>query len=55
MIRSVAELTNFNFEEIFQMQALEYFMYLRYVNEKRRREYLQAKKEEARIRAMRRK
>ncbi len=55
MIRSVAEVTNFNFEEIWQMSAIEFFTYLRYVNEKRRREYLEIKKEEARARAMRRK
>lgn len=55
MIRSLAEITNFNFEEIFSMRAIEFFMYLRYLNEKRRREYIQAKKEEARIRAMRKK
>ena len=32
MIRSLAEITNFNFEEIFSMRAIEFFMYLRYLN-----------------------
>lgn len=53
MIQQVAEVTNFNFDEIFRMPAADFFAYVRYINEKRRREYVQMKKDEARLRAMR--
>ena len=54
MIRSVAETTNFNFEDIFRLSALEFFGYLKYINERARRQIIEQKKMEAQARAGRR-
>jgi hypothetical protein len=51
MIEAVSNLTKFNFDEIFHMPASDFLTYLRFINEKRRREYMQQKKEEAAMRA----
>lgn len=55
MIRAVAEVTNFTFEDIYNISASDFFFYIAYLNERARRQEIQQKKEEARLRAMRRK
>lgn len=55
MISVVSDLTKYDFGKVYDMPAMEFFAYIQYINEKRRREYIEAKKEEARIRSMRRK
>lgn len=51
MIEEVARTTNFTFEDIFRMPAEDFFAYISYINERTRREFLDRKKQEARLRA----
>ena len=51
MISAVAELTKFNFEEIFQMPAQDFIVYIKFVNERNRREAERQRMEIAKMRA----
>lgn len=51
MIRDVAKMTNFTFEEVYRLPAAEFFVYIRFINEERRREYVKQMKEQAQMRA----
>ena len=52
MIAAVSELTRFNFDEIFSMPAMDFLMYLRFINIRNRKEYLEKQKEVAQMKAM---
>lgn len=49
-LKAVAELTNYNFSEIYEMPALEFFTYVRYVNFDRKRQEREIKKAQKRKR-----
>lgn len=51
MIRDVAKMTNLTFEEVYRLPAAEFFVYIRFINEERRREYVKQMKEQAQMRA----
>lgn len=51
MIRDVAQMTNFSFEEVFRIPVADFFVYVRFLNEERRREYVRQMKEQAQMRA----
>lgn len=51
MISSVAELTNFNFDEIYKMLAQDFLIYIKFVNERNRREAERQRIEQAKMRA----
>lgn len=51
MIRDVAQMTNFSFEEVFRLPVMDFFVYIRFLNEERRREYVRQMKEQAQMRA----
>lgn len=50
-IEAVSETTRLNFYEVERMPAVDFLFYLRYINEKRRRENIARMKEEIRMRA----
>lgn len=51
MVRDVAQMTNFSFEEVFRTPVVEFFTYVRFINEERRREYMRQMKEAAQMKA----
>ena len=52
MIAAVSELTRFNFDEIFSMPAMDFLMYIRFINIRNRKEYLEKQREVAQMKAM---
>lgn len=52
MISEVSELTRFNFEEVFRMPFCDFLGYIKYINEREKRRFLEQKKQEAKMRAM---
>ena len=44
-------MTNFSFEEVFRLPVMDFFVYIRFLNEERRREYVRQMKEQAQMRA----
>lgn len=43
-MEAVAEMTKYNFGELYNMPALEFFAYIAYINYKRKKEEAQLKK-----------
>ena len=55
MIEAVYDLTKMDFERVFRMPFADFSTYMQYLRIKAEKQYMQQKKEEARLRAMRRK
>lgn len=51
MIAAVSELTRFNFDEVFSMPAVDFLMYLHFINIRNRKEFMRKQKEIAELRA----
>lgn len=49
-MKAVAELTNYTFAEIYEMPALEFLTYIRYINFDRKRQEREIKKAQKRKR-----
>ena len=45
MISAVVEFTHFNIEEVFRMPAVDFFIYLEFINERNRRKWIEQKME----------
>lgn len=45
MIEAVIEFTGLNIEQIYRIPAMDFFIYLEYINERNRRKWLKQKEE----------
>lgn len=45
MIEAVSEMTRYNFGQVYDMPAIEFFAYIKYINIKRQKEYMRKRKE----------
>lgn len=45
MLSAVVEFTHLNIEEVFRMSAIDFFIYLEFINERNRREWIKQKME----------